>query len=47
MLTSINEKRFFECNISKAIKAIRSNRCDLAINYLNADIIENASSAEV
>ncbi|MGV8983183.1 tetratricopeptide repeat protein [Clostridium sp.] len=47
MLTSINERNFFESNVNQAIRAIKSNRFDLAINYLNADIIENSPSAEV
>ncbi|MGH4137620.1 tetratricopeptide repeat protein [Clostridium sp.] len=47
MLTNINEENFFVSNVNKAIREIKSNRCDLAINYLNADIIENSPSAEV
>ncbi|MBZ9684862.1 hypothetical protein G9F72_000525 [Clostridium estertheticum] len=47
MLRSINEESSFENNIKQAINAIKSNRCDLAYNYLIADMIENDHSAEV
>jgi hypothetical protein len=47
MLRSINEESSFENNINGAINAIKSNKYDLAYNYLIADMIENDHSAEV
>jgi len=47
MLRSINEESSFKNNIKLAINAIKSNKCDLAYNYLIADMIENDHSAVV
>jgi len=47
MLTIRNEKVYFENNIKKAIRAIKSNEYDLACTYLHAHMIENDHSAEV
>lgn len=47
MLTIRNEKIYVENNIKKAIKAIKSNKYDLACEYLHAYMIENDHSPEV
>jgi len=47
MLTIRNEKVYFENNIKKAIRAIKSNKYDLARKYLHAHMIENDHCAEV
>jgi len=47
MLTIRNEKIYFENNITKAIRAIKSNKYDLAIKYLHESMIENDHCAQV
>lgn len=47
MLRSINEESSFDKNIGEAIKAIKSNKYDLACEYLHAEMIGNDHSAEV
>jgi len=47
MLTIRNKESYFEDNIKNAIKAIKSNKYDLACKYLHAELIENDHSAVV
>jgi len=47
MLIIRNKKVCFDNNIKKAIRAIKSNKYDLARNYLHAHMIENDHCAEV
>jgi len=47
MLTIRKEKVYIVNNIEKAIRAIKSNKYDLAINYLHERMIENDHSAQV